>query len=636
MDGLQFLFNGLFSASVYGLIALGLTLIFGVLRVGDLAQGALYAVGAYVVFWLTQFWGMPYGLAVILAIGMAALLSVFNGHVVYRRLRPLGVGATFIGAIALLLIYRNLLVLAFSWDPVEVVSPFAGQAWHAFGMSIAIHKFSVLIVASLAILALWLFLHRTRWGKGLRAVSQNEAAALTLGINAKAVSAMAFALAGAFAGGAGALLAPLWPFDPGSGTLFVLKAFAIAVIGQTKLRRVILVAGVVGLSEVLIQAYWHAEFSDLVPFVLLAGLLMVKPQLLSVEAETLSPISTTAPRPIRIPARGWQILLTVCAVVALLTLPYWLGNAFWLHLMILTGIFVILVSGLDLLTGYAGIPSLAQAGLWGIGAYTSALLALRWGWTFFPSLGGAVLVTLLAAWGIGVLGLRLRKRWTSFTFIIGIVITLLLESLTNLTKGTHGLVGVPSIELALPGLETLKLNPFRDKAAYFYLVLGMMFLVLWLKQRVVGSRMGLALVAIREDEDLAKSVGVATDRYKLRAFLLSAAFAAVAGSLYAHYLTYLHPHLFTFVQSFNLFVMNVVGGAASLLGPVLGPVALVLFSELTHSIHATLAEIVFSVLLILVLIYLPRGMVGGGRRLMKYWPRKTVPPPLSPKEEVVS
>lgn len=278
------------------------------------------------------------------------------------------------------------------------------------------------------------------------------------------------------------------------------------------------------------------------------------------------------------------------------------------------GINGILVSGLDLLTGYAGIPSLAHAALWGIGAYTSALLALRLGWTFPPALLGALLVTLAAAAGIGALGLRLKGRWTSFTFLAGVIIPLLLGNL-SVTGGTGGLVGIPPIELALPGGSEVRLSPYRDKLVYLYLVLAAGGLTLGLKSRIVRSRMGRALVALREDEDLARSVGIPAWRYKMGALLVSAALAAVAGSLYAHYLGYLHPDLFTFVQSFNLFVMNWVGGAATLWGPVLGAAALTLFEELTRPIHGGLAEIAFGLALILTVIYLPGGLAAGLRQL---------------------
>lgn len=611
---IQYLLNGLFSASVYAMMALGLTLIFGVLRIGDLAQGALYAVGAYAVLVLTADLGLHYFVAVPLAILLTALLSAFNGQFVYRQLESLGVGPTFIGAVALLLIFRNVLALVFSWNPQQIISPFGLGAIQLGVVSIETHKLLVMGLAGMSMLGLWFFLYRGHWGKALRALAQNYEAALTMGIDARWISMVAFALAGAFAGGAGALMAPLWPFDPSSGTLFILKAFAIAVIAQTKMRRVIAVAVLVGVGEVLIQAYWRAEFSDLFPFLLLAVVLVLQPQTLSPEVEKTPRIQQS--HAFSFPPLAAKLIPLAMLMVALL-MPLWIQNNFWLHLLILMGIYTILVNGLDLLTGYTGIPSLAQAGLWGVGAYASALLAMRWGWSFPGTLFGAVLVTVAIAWVIGQLGLRLRGRWTSFTFIIGVVLMLLFESFSGLTGGSHGLVGVPPIEISF-GVESIVLNPFRDKVAYFYLVLGMVGITFWLKSRIVHSRMGRALIAIREDEGLAKSVGVRSERYKVRAFLISAAFAGISGSLYAHYAAYLHPQLFTFSQSFNLFVMNMVGGAATLLGAVLGPAALVLFTELTRSIHGSLAEIIFSILLLIVLIYLPDGLIGGLQRLRRH------------------
>lgn len=616
---LQFLFNGVFSASAYALIALGLTLVFGVMRVGDLAQGGLYAVGAYSVFALTRWAGVPYALAAPLAACLTALLSACQGHL-YRRLRPLGVGATFIGGVALLVMLRNALALGFSWDPVEVPL-WNAQTLQLGPLTLLPHKVLVVAVSGLAMLGLWLFLFRTRWGRALRALSQNEEAALAVGIHATAVSTLAFALAGALAGGAGALLAPLWPFDPGSGTLWVLKAFAIAVVGRGRLRWVVGTALLVGVGEVLVQAYGRAEFSDLVPFALLALVLVLQPQALGPEAETTPHARLAAAPPCSLPRWAMWCLATA-GVCILLLLPWWAPGNYWLHLLIMIGLFAILANGLDLLTGYAGIPSLAQAGLWGVGAYASALLAMRAGWPFLLALLGAVSVTLGAALLIGLLGLRLRGRWTSFTFLAGVVLTLLFENLAFWTQGTQGLSGVPGLALAWPGAQAAAWNPYRQKAWYFLAIWTVALCSLWLKGRIVRSRMGRALVAIREDEGLAKSVGIRTQRYQLGAFLVAAGFAGVAGSLYAHYVTYLHPHLFTFSQSFSLLVMNALGGAASLLGPLLGSAAVVLFSEWTRPVHATLAEMAFAALLLLSLLYVPDGLWGAVRGVGRWVTRR--------------
>ena len=618
---LQFLFNGIFSASVYALIALGLSLVFGIMRVGDLAQGGLYAVGAYATFVLTRWAGAPYALAVVLALSLTALLSAAQGRI-YRRLRPLGIGSTFIGGVALLVIWRGALALGFSWDPVEL-SPVSAQAFQLGPLTLVPHKLLVIVASGLAMAGLWLFLFRTRWGRALRALSQNEEAALAVGVNAAAVSTLAFALAGALAGGAGALLAPLWPFDPGSGTLWVLKAFAIAVVGRARLRWVVGAALLVGVGEVFVQAYGRAEFADLVPFALLALVLVLQPQALGPEAEKTPRLR--APSPPLAPPRWvvWALSAAGAGIVLLLSL--WAPGNYWLHLLIMIGLFVILANGLDLLTGYAGIPSLAQAGLWGVGAYASALLTMRAGLPFPLALLGAVGATLGVGALIGMLGLRLRGRWTSFTFLAGVVLTLLFENLTFWTQGTQGLSGVPGISLGWPGEQARAWNPYRQKAWYFLAVWTAALASVWLKGRIVRSRMGRALVAAREDEGLAKSVGIRTGRYQLGAFLAAAGFAGVAGSLYAHYSAYVHPHLFTFSQSFNLLVMNALGGAASLIGPLLGSSAVVLFSEWTRPVHATLAEMVFAVLLLLGLLYLPDGIWGGLRGAWRWRARRAKP-----------
>ncbi|MBI3659497.1 ABC transporter permease [Candidatus Acetothermia bacterium] len=612
--------NGLFLSCLYALLALGTTLIFGVLRIGDLAQGALYALAGYLVFLGTKQWGLEYWLAATLAVVAVTLLSVLNGHFVYRRLRNLGIGQTFLGAVGLLIVIQNLLAIGFTWEPQAVRFPWGDALVQVGSIALLPQKISIIILAIAGLIGLWLFLRRSFIGKALRALAQNREAAQLVGVNASVVTALAFAIAGALSGSTGALMATVWPLTPYGGTLLVLKAFAITVIGMGQVRGAFIGALLVGMSEALVQGYWRAELSDLVPFVLLAGALILKPQVLGPEEDEKTNQLRSRTLPV-FQTNGYLRYAPLVLAGLAVILPYFLPGQFWLHLAILVGINIIVVSGLDLLTGYAGIPSLAQAGLIGIGAYTSAILAMKLGWTFPLTLIGALIVTVGAANLIGLLGLRLKGRWTSFTFIMGIVIALFIANLGPFTGGTQGLIGVPFLTFDLPGLGKITLNPYRDKLAYFYLVLAFVVLALWLKSRIVHSRLGRALVAIREDDVLAQSVGISVERHKLGAFLLSAAFASIAGSLYAHYLAYLNPDLFTFSQSFNLFVMNLIGGAATLLGAVFGPVTLTAFAELTRSISGSIASIVFGILLIISLIYLPDGLTGMAR---KVWARLTV------------
>jgi len=173
------------------------------------------------------------------------------------------------------------------------------------------------------------------------------------------------------------------------------------------------------------------------------------------------------------------------------------------------------------------------------------------------------------------------------------------------------LPGIPFVAVWIPGVGSLVLNTFRDKSAYYYMVLAVVVVTLWLRSRVMGSRMGRALVAVREDEDLGQTLGIDTHRYKVGVFALSTAWAGLAGSLYAHYTTFLAPEIFDFASSFELFVMNLVGGAGTAAGPVVGPVLLTVVRDGLRATHPVLAGILFGVFLILAIAFLPQGLVGS-------------------------
>jgi branched-chain amino acid transport system permease protein len=615
----QVLVSGLFTSSLYASLALGVTLLFGILRIGDLAQGALYAAAGYLLFVGTKLLGLPIYAAAPAAVLIVIFLSTLNGRFVYRPLQRLGLGPTFVGGVAVLIILQNLLAIGFTWEPYALLPPSPDSLIRIGGAILPPQKLIVILFALTGSLGLWLFLRKTFAGKALRALAQNREAAQLVGVDVVKVSAIAFAIAGLASAVPGVVMATLWPITPYAGTLLILKAFAITILGMGRIRGALLGALLVGMSEAFMQGYGSAALSDLVPFLLLAFVLVLKPHALGPEEEAERAYRLVEPRKLlKKNSMSWLPwgMLFLAAI-----LPLILHDNFWLHLLILMGLNILLVSGLDLLNGYTGIPSLAQAGLFGIGAYASALLAMRLKLDFPLTLLGAAGITMIAASLIGLLGLRLSGRWTSFTFLVGVVITLLLESFAP--GGSQGLTGVPGLKASLPGIGAIAINPFNDKLSYFYLVLLFVFIFLWLKSRIVDSRFGRALLAIREDEVLAKSVGIPADRYKLRAFVINAAFAGVAGSLYAHYLVYLNPDLFTFSQSFNLYVMNLVGGAATLFGSVLGPAVLTLFAELSRPLSGSIAEIVFGTLLILMLIYMPMGMMGLFRKVLSMTGRRS-------------
>lgn len=308
--------------------------------------------------------------------------------------------------------------------------------------------------------------------------------------------------------------------------------------------------------------------------------------------------------------RHLRWLLTALGLLAAVALPPFIESSLIRHFLVLIGINVILVMSLDLVVGLLGLSALGHAGFMGIGAYTSALLVMGQGMPFLGGLACGTLAATLFGVLIGYPSLRLGGHYfVVVTFITGIVLNLFFTNLVGITKGPMGVPSIPAPRIA--GFV------FSDKLAYYYLVLAFIVPVGLLKWRIHRSRMGRALVAIREEEDLARAVGIRSHRYKVLAFALSTAGAGMAGALYAHYLRFIGPASFDFQHSFDLFVMNLLGGKATLLGPVIGPTLLTAIDQASQMFRPEPARIVFGVCLILIIIYMPEGIMGLVRSLSR-------------------
>ena len=276
---LQFMVNGAFISSVYALMAMGLTLIFGVMQIADFAQGALYMLGAYVSFYLTNRAGLSYFLSLPVAMLAIAGIAVLNNLAVYRPLRQAGGATTFVAALGILLILQNAALWSFGADYRLIRSPFGDGKVTLLGAVVTYQQLFIVAVTAALVFIVWLFLHRTKVGKGLRAMSQNRDAAALMGINPNRIDLVTFAIAGALAGAAGALVSPTRAFDPHIGAIAILKSFAIVIFGgMGSLSGAVLGSFIVGLAETMTAAYLAAEYSDLIAFVLMVLVLFVRPQ----------------------------------------------------------------------------------------------------------------------------------------------------------------------------------------------------------------------------------------------------------------------------------------------------------------------------------------------------------------------
>jgi branched-chain amino acid transport system permease protein len=304
---------------------------------------------------------------------------------------------------------------------------------------------------------------------------------------------------------------------------------------------------------------------------------------------------------------AWSLVLVIAA-----TAPLWVWNPYHMHTLIMAGIFAVLALSLNLLLGYTGQLSLGHAAFFGIGAYASGLLTVKLEWSPWIGLLVAVAVPALAGWMIGRLALKIRGAYfVLLTISFAGVVSLVSVNWMELTNGPLGLPGVPPLALTVPGMGAVSL---RTKSAYYYVVLVAVALCYLVCLALVRSRVGRALVALRENETLAQSIGVNVTHYLVLATVVSAAMAGLGGGLYAHYTRFVSPEVFLFTYTVTMVIMVVAGGKGTLAGPVVGAV---LFTALPEVLRAATSwqwqMLLYGILLVLVLFFMPQGIVPSLR-----------------------
>ena len=297
----------------------------------------------------------------------------------------------------------------------------------------------------------------------------------------------------------------------------------------------------------------------------------------------------------------------VAFAAGLAVLPLGLPNDYYLTVLIFAGLHTILTLGLNLLMGYAGQVSLGHAAFYGIGAYATGILTGRYQWPVPAGVAAGVAMALVVAAAIAVPTLRLKGHYLAMaTLGFGVIVYIVLNEATDLTGGPSGFTGIPKLGFA--GI------PIVSDLGYYYVVWGATLLLFLLAQNLVRSRLGRALRAIHTSETAAAVLGVDTERYKIGVFILSAAYAAAAGALYAHYVTFVSPGSFGFHASIQFVTMVVLGGMGSLWGAVAGATFLTVLPELLRAIE-DYDILVYGGLLILCMMFLPGGLAEGAERL---------------------
>ena len=280
-----------------------------------------------------------------------------------------------------------------------------------------------------------------------------------------------------------------------------------------------------------------------------------------------------------------------------------------IHLAILFAIYSILGISLNLIVGYTGLLSVTHAAFYGLGAYATAILLTTSGVNFFVSIIFGIILAAIISFLIGIVLSKFKGDYYALgSFGFNIIIFSIFLNWQEITRGPLG----------IPGISKPSLFGFDFASNFSFLILAVLFLILiyFVSRFIVNSSFGRVLKAIREDEKAIQVFGYNTTYFKLAIFVISAAMAAIAGALFASYITFIDPSSFVLMESIFVLAIIILGGLANLRGSILGALFLVLLPEILRfvgfpaDIAAQMRQVIYGVILILLMLYRPQGLIG--------------------------
>jgi branched-chain amino acid transport system permease protein len=312
-------------------------------------------------------------------------------------------------------------------------------------------------------------------------------------------------------------------------------------------------------------------------------------------------------------ARVARLLPLAMLFLVLLALPMVVTRSYYMHIVLLTGYYMLLALSVNLVTGFTGNLFLAAAAFSGIGAYASALLTMKWGFPFWLALPAAGFVAAVFGFVLGYPCLRLIGPYFSIaTFGFGEITRLVFVNWYSVTNGPLGIRGIPG-----PG--RIGIGPLSasidSRLSYYYLLLGIILISTYVLYRIINSHIGRAFWAIRSETFmLAQMIGINATKIKIYSFMVTAFFCGMAGSFYAHYMRFISPDTFVFPESAAAVAMAVVGGMGTITGPIIGAILLGVSVELLRVV-SQYRMVVYGLVMIVSVLFMPEGLVGVARRV---------------------
>lgn len=612
-----------FNAAAFGmaifLVAAGLTLIFGLLRLLNMAQGGFFMIGAYVSYSVmgrdVQSLGM-FLFAVLVGGVVVALLGLVTDRLVLRRLRHVDPHYVLIATFALMMVCTGVTKLIWGVDFFSVnPPPGLDTPMNPFGLFFSAYQLFVIGIGVLLYLLLEVAIHRLWFGKLMQALAADPWMSGVLGINVSFGIALSVMASFLLAGVAGGLLLPNQSLSTGLGDSYLMYAFFAVIIGGLgNIRGAFIGSLVLGLVHSLNTVLLPAV-PGLAIYVVLAIFLLFKPTGLfpAVGTQAEGAHESHGGGSLRAPVLSrpvWQALGTA-GVLVLATLPLWI-SAGPLYVVGTVLIQVVFALSWNMLFGYTGLVSFGHAGFFAIGAYLTAL-ALRHvtGVPFLGVIAASAVFGAIAAWGIGALALRRMSGVFLAVLTVALAEALrLIISFSSFLGREDGITDIPRPALNL-GIVRIDLG---SSEAYYWFLLASCVLITAGMWWLLHSRFGRTLQTIRQDQERAAFMGTPVAGYRLAAFVISGAVAAVAGSLYAPWARIVTIEEVHWLASAQPMLNTLLGGVSSFWGPVVGAG---LFAAITYATRTLvgLTELIVGSGLLIIILLAPNGAVGLWRGL---------------------
>ena len=605
--------NGLSSASGLFFVAVGLSLIFGVTRIINIAHGSLYMLGTYVAYSLVTkiggavgFWGGIVLTAVIVAV-LGALIEILLLRRIYRAPELFQLLATF----ALVLVFND--AALYIWGPEDLLGPRAPglrNAIEIFGRRLPSYDLFLIFVGPAVLIILHFALAKTRFGRLIRAATQDREMVGALGVNQAILFTSVFALGAALAGLGGALQVAREPANLATDLVAIGDAFVVVVVGGmgsitgaylaaviiAEVKALCIGLGVVDFGFVTVN---FSKFTLVAEFLVMAIVLIVRPY--GLLGRPQGPVRSIAEPedPIR-PATPMLKVLGAVALVLLLCLPFLAqGSPYIVVLAIDVLIAIIFATSLHFIMGPGGMHSFGHAAYFGLGAYGAALLVK---WLAAPmgvALVAAPVVALVGALLFGWFAVRLSGVYLAMlTLAFAQIVWAAVFQWEALTGGSNGVIGVwPK-------------PPFDQAWVFFLLTLALAVIAILLLRRFLFAPFGYAMRAGRDSPLRAEAIGIDVKRVHWLGFAVAGCICGIAGGLFAFAKGSISPETIHVGRSIDGLVMVLLGGIQTLTGPIVGASVFAMLQDTVMRQTEYWRALLGGIILVLVLAF-PQGIVGA-------------------------